>query len=84
MERIRQRLLKKKQRSQGGFTLVELMVVVAIIAILASLAMPQFLNASNKAKEAKIKSDVTTISNAAQLYIDGTIYRCCSNSGHII
>lgn len=69
MEAFRQRLSFRQRKQQDGFTLVELMVVVAVIAILASLAMPQFLNASNKAKEAKIKSDVTTISNAAQLYM---------------
>ena len=67
MEALRQRLSLRQRKQQDGFTLVELMVVVAVIAILASLAMPQFLNASNKAKEAKIKSDVTTIWNNLQI-----------------
>lgn len=60
---------KKEGEKSKGFTLVELMVVVAVIAILAALAMPQFLSASEKAKEAKVKSDISTISNAAQLYM---------------
>lgn len=64
-----QETYKERRKKEGGFTLVELMVVVAVIAILAALAMPQFLTAANKAKEAKVKSDVATISNAAQLFM---------------
>ena len=45
------------------------MVVVAIIAILAAVAMPQFLSAGDKARDAKIKADTQTIANAAQLYM---------------
>lgn len=58
-----------QRQSCEGFTLVELMVVVAVIAILAAVAMPQFMSAGDKARMAKIKSDQQTIANAAQLYM---------------
>ena len=62
--------LHRMQRTkQGGFTLVELMVVVAVIAILAAIAMPQFMSAADKAKNAKQVADMQIIRNATQLYM---------------
>ena len=58
----------KKSRN-GGFTLVELMVVVAVIAILAAIAMPQFLSAAARARTAKETADIKIIKNATQLYM---------------
>ena len=56
--------LRRMQRTkQGGFTLVELMVVVAVIAI------PQFMSAADKAKNAKQVADMQIIRNATQLYM---------------
>ena len=43
-------------RSQGGFTLVELMVVVAIVAILAAVATPAYINYLNRVKQSEAAS----------------------------
>ena len=66
ISRIRENIIKSKK---GGFTLVELMVVVAVIAILAAIAMPQFLSAADKARSAKETADIQIIKNATQLYM---------------
>lgn len=58
-----------KKSRKGGFTLVELMVVVAVIAILAAIAMPQFLSAADRARNAKETADIQIIKNATQLYM---------------
>ena len=47
-------LPKKAKANPTGFTLVELMIVVAIIGLLSAVAIPQFLNARNRA-DAKSK-----------------------------
>ena len=64
--RVREGLKKSRK---GGFTLVELMVVVAVIAILAAIAMPQFLSAADRARSAKETADIQIIKNATQLYM---------------
>ena len=66
ISRVRENLKKSRK---GGFTLVELMVVVAVIAILAAIAMPQFLSAANRARNAKETADIQIIKNATQLYM---------------
>lgn len=55
-------------RREGGFTLIELVVVMAIIAILASLAIPIFTAQIQKAKEAVLKEDLHVIRNAIDSY----------------
>jgi len=51
-----------------AFTLIELLIVVAIIAILAAIAVPNFLEAQTRSKVARVKSDQRTIATAFETY----------------
>jgi len=57
-----------KRRTQSGFTLIELMVVMAIIGILATLAIPSFIVAVKHAREAVLKEDLQTMRTAIDSY----------------
>lgn len=52
-----------------AFTLIELLIVVAIIAILAAIAVPNFLEAQTRSKVSRVKADVRSISTAIEAYV---------------
>lgn len=60
--------MKMNDRNQSGFTLIELLVVIVIIGILAAIALPNFIKARNKAREAEVKSNVHSIQLALERY----------------
>jgi type IV pilus assembly protein PilA len=51
-----------------GFTLIELMVVIAIIIILAAIAIPNYLNMTKRAKNSRLASDMATLATALETY----------------
>jgi len=72
---IKYRELRKKSK---GFTLIELMIVVAIIAILAAIAIPQYRKFQLKAKTAEAKDNIGAIRTAEEAYAaENDVYVFC-------
>jgi len=63
------RSIVNKKKSNSGFTLIELMIVVVIIGILAALAVPRFMAATTKNKQSEAKSILK------QIYVNQRTYR---------
>ena len=61
-------MIQKLQTRRGGFTLVEIMIVVAIIALLAAIAVPNFLRARKRSQATRILEDLRMIDSATDQY----------------
>src|ERR1700676_1299610 len=61
-------MTKKRHKLREGFTLVEIMIVVAIIALLAAIAVPNFLRARKRSQATRILEDLRIIDSAIDQY----------------
>src|SRR4051812_5118070 len=60
--------MKNRSQNRSAFTLVEIMIVVAIIALLASIAVPGFLRARKRSQASRILNDLRLIDAAVDQY----------------
>ena len=65
-------MINKIRKSVKGFTLIELMIVVAIIGILAAIAIPKFADLVTKSKESAVKGSLGSVRSAVSIYYSDT------------
>lgn len=58
----------KFKNAQGGFTLIEVVAVAALLGVLVTMIMPSLDGANSKVKNAKLKNDLAVVDQAIQLY----------------
>ncbi|MBI5441886.1 MAG: prepilin-type N-terminal cleavage/methylation domain-containing protein [Deltaproteobacteria bacterium] len=58
----------ERRKTQGGFTLVELLIVVVIVGILAAIVIPQFGSSTADAKTSTLQANLSEIRNAVEMY----------------
>jgi len=62
------RLMKTRKSRIGAFTLVELMIVIAVIGILSSIALPNLMQANKKAKTRACKANLSQLQRTIEVY----------------
>jgi general secretion pathway protein G len=62
------KLWRKIFRSEKGFTLVELMIVIIILAVLTGIAVPSYMALRNRARESATESEMKNIATALELF----------------
>lgn len=68
-------MMSRIHKGQGGFTLIEILVVVVILGILASIIIPKIMTRPEEAKRIKAKMDIKAIETALNLYrLDNDVY----------
>jgi type IV pilus assembly protein PilA len=73
--------MKKMLKNKKGFTLIELMIVVAIIGILAAIAIPNFMTYQCKAKQSEAKTLLGAIRTSQEVYYaENSTYATSSDS----
>jgi general secretion pathway protein G len=67
--------MKMSVNKQGGFTLIEVMVVVVILGILAAILVPKVMDRPDQARKTKAKQDIRALEAALNLYkLDNYVY----------
>lgn len=74
-------MLKSKKYRKNGFTLIEVMIVVAIIGVLASIALPSYLESVKKARRADATAALTIFASAMERHMTERDSYCNAATG---